>query len=212
MNALQAFADLESPLHPVPEIGFPGALVGLNGQLDAKKICDEWPRYTAKMSKQYANQKRKNWRGVPLMYRFIASIDFAGPNECWLWLRSYDGGGYGTIWSGQKQIKATHLVLEIEGRARPSNKHGALHSCDNPACCNPQHLRWGTQKENSADMMSRDRHNGDGLAVAHRRHRNNPYCRSGRHLLAETARFERSGKRVCKACEKERRRARRARI
>jgi hypothetical protein len=42
-------------------------------------------------------------------------------------------------------------------------KHGivdgmfALHSCDNPPCCNPKHLRWGTQQENVQDIFKRGR-------------------------------------------------------
>jgi hypothetical protein len=32
-----------------------------------------------------------------------------------------------------------------------------LHSCDNPVCCNPAHLRVGTDKDNAADRIARNR-------------------------------------------------------
>jgi len=32
-----------------------------------------------------------------------------------------------------------------------------LHSCDNPACWNPNHLSLGTQKENVHDMIRKNR-------------------------------------------------------
>jgi DNA invertase Pin-like site-specific DNA recombinase len=36
----------------------------------------------------------------------------------------------------------------------------ALHSCDTPECLNPDHLRWGTQVENIAEMKARGRARG----------------------------------------------------
>jgi hypothetical protein len=35
----------------------------------------------------------------------------------------------------------------------------ALHSCNNPACINPAHLRWGTSKESLQDRRTRGRAN-----------------------------------------------------
>ena len=32
-----------------------------------------------------------------------------------------------------------------------------LHSCHNPSCVNPEHLRWGTQAENMQDCKQADR-------------------------------------------------------
>lgn len=53
-----------------------------------------------------------------------------------------------------KQVRVSHVALAIDGKPRPGDLW-ALHSCDNPQCVNPAHLRWGTELDNRKDIISR---------------------------------------------------------
>ena len=93
--------------------------------------------------------------------RFWGYVDKRGPDDCWEWRAYRSKRGYGflglTTINGKAVSKATHISLLIDGRERPSAAYSALHSCDNPPCCNPAHLRWGTQTENVLEAASRGR-------------------------------------------------------
>lgn len=83
-------------------------------------------------------------------------------NGCIVWTKSCSKGGYGQ--KGVNGIKMyTHrLVTEMFYGAPKPNQY-ALHSCDNPPCINPEHLRWGTAKQNVADMYARGRNRNGQL-------------------------------------------------
>ncbi len=85
-----------------------------------------------------------------------ARVEIRAADECWPWLGRVDDGGYGRFeWGGELWL-AHRAALIVSGRD-PGQLRG-LHSCDNPPCCNPQHLFPGTQAENISDMMSKGRH------------------------------------------------------
>lgn len=88
--------------------------------------------------------------------RFWAKVDVRGPDDCWPWLGCRDRDGYPKIKVDGTYRRATHVALMIDGRPRIGNLQ-ALHSCDNPPCCNAKHLRWGTTVENMADKTARGR-------------------------------------------------------
>lgn len=91
--------------------------------------------------------------------RFWAKV-YPEPNTgCWLWGASHNGSGYGEFVLGVGRKRYAHrLMCATAHGAPPADKKFALHSCDVGSCVNPQHLRWGTNKENTADMLKRGRH------------------------------------------------------
>jgi hypothetical protein len=78
-------------------------------------------------------------------------------NGCIVWTKSRSKGGYGQkAVNGKKQY--THrLSAEIHYGPGASGQE-VMHLCDNPPCLNPKHLKWGTRKQNVADMLAKGRH------------------------------------------------------
>lgn len=78
------------------------------------------------------------------------------PNNCWEWQGSLDPRGYGRM-TVQKTNRLVHR-LSYEAFVCPiPNGMCVLHHCDNPKCCNPDHLYIGTKKDNSDDKIARGR-------------------------------------------------------
>lgn len=76
---------------------------------------------------------------------------------CWIWLGERQPNGYGKIKINGKYRTITHLIRPDLKASFP--KRLILHTCDNPPCVNPLHLRIGTHKDNSRDMMIKGRGN-----------------------------------------------------
>jgi len=89
------------------------------------------------------------------MQRLWDKVQKRGENECWPWLGATDTYGRGRININRKAIIPTRLILELEGFPEPEAPNNkALHQpgCS-PGCCNPKHLRWGSQKDNMQDKI-----------------------------------------------------------
>ncbi len=95
------------------------------------------------------------FRGNPAA-RFWSKVNKGDPAECWEWTAYKDYKGYARLWFEGRMRLASHVSLFLAGKARPDGLC-ALHGCDNPACVNPAHLRWGTHKENMTDKSARGR-------------------------------------------------------
>ena len=89
--------------------------------------------------------------------RFWSKVDTsAGPHACWPWTAGKYKGGYGQFCANGEGRRAQAVALELH-TGEPANGRLACHSCDNPPCCNPEHLWWGTNAENIADRQRKKR-------------------------------------------------------
>lgn len=77
---------------------------------------------------------------------------------CWEYCGGRDKNGYGKVKAAGNLSLRAHRVSWEHHAARPV-PDGAmiLHSCDNPPCINPEHLRPGSAAENSNDKILRGR-------------------------------------------------------
>lgn len=104
-----------------------------------------------------ANQPKEFWQNVRR----------EGPDQCWPWLLSCKPQGYGIAHYQGKQWIAHRLAYSLAVGSIPAGLI-IMHTCDNPPCCNPRHLRPGTVGDNNHDSISKGRqasrkgeHNGN---------------------------------------------------
>lgn len=107
------------------------------------------------LKKSYPNARRDTIER--LHQRFDSMVDVHSTGECWPWKGYCRPSGYGMFSVGKTPVQATHIALLLSGQPRPPTNNFALHSCDNPTCCNPAHLRWGSAADNECDRRERGR-------------------------------------------------------
>jgi hypothetical protein len=80
-------------------------------------------------------------------------------NECWNWTGRLNKNGYGQMSIGNTEL-LTHRAAFILHNGSIESGMCVMHTCDNPQCCNPSHLKSGTHAENMADMKIKGRRKG----------------------------------------------------
>lgn len=126
------------------------------------------------MLKHHDTRPMPKWISRPLQalkikpHWFWVYVDVKRKEDCWEWLGN-------TIPSESKQSPQGYGRFRYRGKARLAHRvafclHNEidittlewperiiLHTCDNPSCCNPYHLRLGTHAENMKDCRGKKR-------------------------------------------------------
>jgi hypothetical protein len=76
---------------------------------------------------------------------------------CWLWTKCRNQDGYGHIGMNGHTVSAHRVAAYLFLGYEFDSKRCVLHRCDNPPCCNPNHLFIGTQADNVRDMAQKKR-------------------------------------------------------
>jgi hypothetical protein len=85
------------------------------------------------------------------------AIKEASADACWQWPFGNDRQTYGRVTLDGKHRLAHRIVCELAHGSPPTPTHQAAHSCGNPGCINPHHLRWATAKGNADDRSDHGR-------------------------------------------------------
>lgn len=95
--------------------------------------------------------------------RFWSKVDKRSDEECWRWLGSQagknykNGNGYGQFPIKRNRNIGAHRMSAMLKYGMFHKSTVVMHTCDNPPCVNPNHLRLGTHKMNMEDMVAKGR-------------------------------------------------------
>lgn len=148
-----------------------------------KRHYQRWHKYGDPLAgKEYTP------RGMPLRERIEARV--AKAEECWFWLGSLDGCGYGMIAVDGRAMRAHRASYEAFVAPIPE---GLVidHLCRNRACVNPAHLEPVPHEVNVRRGASAERHS---------------HCHKGHEFTEENTLW----RQVCATCDRENRRRYRA--
>jgi hypothetical protein len=96
--------------------------------------------------------------------RFYAKVDTTG--DCWVWTGQKIPSGYGRFTMQGRRHMAHRAAYTLFVGNIPDGMD-VLHRCDNPPCCNPDHLFLGTDADNTYDKLMKGRMaRGEGIGMA----------------------------------------------
>lgn len=122
-----------------------------------RQLCN---KHYKRLNRTGTVECRQFWKdiGKTVEEQFWARVDKTlglGPDgDCWEWIAGLTDG-YGMVCINGKN-QGAHRV-SWEWATGQTTDLFILHSCDNRACVNPEHLHPGTAKDNTLEMLLRHR-------------------------------------------------------
>lgn len=167
------------------------SLVG-GARATVERHIAEPPAYSLNSYVEHIMGPRPGKFAIPIEERFWGKVNRIGFEECWEWMAARDPNGYGRIGGKRPRAELAHRVAYRLTRGDiPLGLH-VCHSCDNPPCCNPNHLFLGTDLDNNRDMRAKGRDANQ--------HTGRTECQRGHSFDSVNTYIDSRGHRVCRAC------------
>lgn len=100
--------------------------------------------------------KVRTYKGLTAIERVYELLNYNEETGCSEWQGYLNDSGYGRCrLEGKKQLVHRFVYKYHNGEIQKGLC--VLHKCDNPKCCNIEHLYTGTEKDNALDMRNRKR-------------------------------------------------------
>ena len=114
---------------------------------------------------------------TPAIVRVLDRVEPDG-NGCWLFSGAKNTFGYGIVGTGGRGTPndRAHRITYMHFKGDIPEGMYVCHTCDVPACCNPDHLFLGTPQDNRADCKATGRDSAPPR---------NPHLRGARHPFAK---------------------------
>jgi hypothetical protein len=88
--------------------------------------------------------------------RFFTKVNKT--DTCWNWTAACKHNGYGQFMLHEGINRRAHRISWMIHNGSIKDDLMVLHKCDNRKCVNPEHLFLGTAKDNTTDMMNKNRY------------------------------------------------------
>jgi hypothetical protein len=133
----------------------------------------------------------------PVEERFWEKVNKSDDDDCWEWISSTKGNGYGAFFThtppeGRKCHGAHRFAWVLINGPIPFGLW-VLHKCDNRVCVNPKHLFLGNRSDNMQDAAKKRRICTIGKSRM-------THCHVGHPFTPENTKITPLGHRRCRAC------------
>lgn len=136
---------------------------------------------------------------MDLRERLLSKREIDPVTGCWNWTASLTVWGYGQIKIRPRNMRVNRVAAHVFKGFDLNSKLWVLHRCDNRRCFNPDHLFYGTAKDNQQDCIAKGRHS----------EQQRTHCPQGHAYSGKNLRISCRGARLCKACDLIRQKAKR---